>query len=358
MQPVIKTLRVRVKDRHAKVLKRMAASVNFVWNYINDLSIKHVKKHGRFLSEYDIHPYTTGASKELGLHSQTLQCIAKEYTIRRKQFKKWKLRWRKTYGSKRSLGWIPVNTGASRFKNGSVFHNGQYFSCWDSYGLEKYQFKTASFSEDATGRWYFNVAVEEHASSPCGRKSVGIDLGCKDAVTCSDGTKIKGRWYRAQEDALKEAQRSKNKTRMRAIHRKVKNIHKDSLHHLSSKLVRKNAAVFVGDVSSLKLVQTKMAKSVLDAGWGMFKTMLEYKCAYAGVVFGVVDEKGTTQTCSLCGEKPPERPRGIAGLGIREWSCGACGGHHDRDVNAARNILAVGLGRLAEGIPVRDGSCA
>ncbi len=358
MPSAIKTLKVRVKDKHAKKLRRMAASVNFVWNYINDLSFRYFKQHRVFLTEYDLHPYTTGASKELKIHSQTVQCVAKEYVTRRKQFAKARLRWRKTYGTKRSLGWIPVNTGASCFKEGTVFHNGQKFSVWDSYGLEQYRFKNASFNEDATGRWYFNVVVEEAVSQSVGRKAVGIDLGCKSAATCSTGHKIEGRWYRTQEEALKKAQRYKKKKRARAIHRKIKNIRKDALHHLSCKLVQKNAAVFIGNVSSAKMVKTKMAKSVLDASWGMLKTMLNYKCAYANVVFEVVDEKWTTQTCSSCGDRPFTRPRGFAGLGIREWVCTSCGTRHDRDVNAAKNILAVGLGRLVGGIPVRDRSCA
>jgi transposase len=106
-------------------------------------------------------------------------------------------------------------------------------------------------------------------------------------------------------------------------------------------------AIVVGDVSPQKLVKTNMAKSVLDAGWGQLKTMLAYKCDHAGVVFEVVNESYTTQTCSCCGSLPDSRPRGIAGLGIREWACCDCGAVHDRDVNAARNILAIGLDRLA-----------
>ena len=81
-----------------------------------------------------------------------------------------------------------------------------------------------------------------------------------------------------------------------------------------------------------------MAKSVLDAGWSTFRAMLAYKSA--GYV--EVDERFTTQTCSSCGALPPERPKGIAGLGMREWCCSDCGATHDRDVNAARNILALG----------------
>ena len=72
----------------------------------------------------------------------------------------------------------------------------------------------------------------------------------------------------------------------------------------------------------------------------------------AGVMYEEVNESNTTQTCSSCGEKPPSRPKGIAGLGIREWICSDCGTVHDRDVNAAKNILALGHERLAVGIPV------
>ena len=92
-----------------------------------------------------------------------------------------------------------------------------------------------------------------------------------------------------------------------------------------------------------------MAKSVLDAGWSTFRTMLRYKCDDAGAWFEEVDEAYSSQTCSACLAR--SGPKGIAGLGIREWSCVHCGAVHDRDINAARNILAAGHGRLAEGIP-------
>ena len=130
-----KTLKVRIKGKQIVQLKAQAKAVNFVWNYINDLSLRNIKERQKFLSAFDMHKYTKGAGKELGLHSQTLQVIAQEYVTRRKQFKKSKLNWRKSKGSKRSLGWIPVNTGAASFKHGQVFFNGQYYKVWDSYGL-------------------------------------------------------------------------------------------------------------------------------------------------------------------------------------------------------------------------------
>jgi len=95
-------------------------------------------------------------------------------------------------------------------------------------------------------------------------------------------------------------------------------------------------------VNAAGLAKTRMAKSVLDAGWSMFRNMLHYKASRHGATFLEVDERFTTQTCSTCGAIPESRPKGIAGLGIREWVCSSCGASLDRDVNAARNILALG----------------
>ena len=329
----------------------MARSVNFVWNYINELSERSIKERGKFLSAYDLHPYTKGAGKELSLHSQTLQCIASEYVTRRKQFKKRRLNWRKSNGIKRSLGWVPFNTAACTYKSGQIFHNGAYFGIWDSYGLSDYTFRSGSFNEDARGRWYFNVVVEVKVKPSTGKSSVGIDLGCKQSATDSNGDGVIGREYCKLEAKLGLAQRANNKTQVKTIHAKIKNRRHDSLHKYSRKLVNQNAAIFVGNVNSQAILKTKMAKSTLDAGWGLLKTMLEYKCAHADIVFEVVNEAYTTQTCSSCHQICDSSPKGRIGLGIREWTCTGCGTKHGRDINAARNILALGHERLAVGIP-------
>ncbi len=91
----MKTLKLRIKDKHSKVLNQLASAVNFVWNYVNDLCFKHLQRTGKFFSAFDIAKYTAGASKAgLNLHSQTIQAITEELVLRRKQFKKAKLRWR------------------------------------------------------------------------------------------------------------------------------------------------------------------------------------------------------------------------------------------------------------------------
>ena len=347
-----KTLKVRIRDKHAHVLRQMARSVNLVWNYLNELSQRLIRERGVFLSAFDLDRYTQGAGKLLGLHSQTLQEVSRGYTMRRLQFRRSRLNWRKSGGVRRSLGWIPFKAGAASWKHGQVYHNGHCFKVWDSYGLSQYRFRSGSFNEDARGRWYFNVAVEVDVQPSAGQEAIGIDLSLKDVATCSDGARLEnGRFYRDLEPKLAIAQRAGKKARVRAIHAKIANRRRDALHQFSRALVERCSTIVMGDVSSQKLAKTTMAKSVLDAGWGQLKTMLAYKCAHAGIVFRAVNEAYTTQACSYCGAISRNSPKGIAGLGIREWICSEYGVAHDRDVNAARNILAAGHGRPAVGIP-------
>lgn len=184
------------------------------------------------------------------------------------------------------------------------------------------------------------------------KTSIGIDLGLKDLATCSDGVKFKApKIYRQYEQKLGIAQRARNKKRVKAIHAKIKNLRQNMLHQFSHKLVNEHAAIFVGNVNAKALAQTKLAKSVLDAGWTTLRTMLKYKCENAGVWYEEVNEAYTTQTCSCCGSRSSSL-KGRAGLGIREWQCVECGTFHDRDINSALNILALGHGRLAGGISV------
>ena len=349
----MKTLKIRIKDKHAKALDVLACEVNTVWNFCNELSYKHLQRTGKFFSNYDLDKYTTGATKEgLRISSTTVQAVSAELVTRRRQFKKAKLRWRTSFGARKSLGWIPFKSNAIAYKNGQLRYAGTCFSLWDSFGLCQYKCGSGSFNQDARGRWYANICVEVAAVQSTGTASIGIDLGLKDFAAMSDGTKIEAqRIYRGAEVKLAIAQRAKKKVRVKAIHAQIANRRKDFQHKLSTVLVSKNGAIFVGNVNASGLAKTNMAKSVLDAGWTSFRTMLKYKSDSAGVLFEEINEAYSTQICSSCGTLPDSRPRGIAGLGIREWTCSECGAHHDRDVNAAKNILQRGHALLAVGIP-------
>lgn len=360
MPKITKTFRVRVKDKHASRLNVMKRSVNFIFNQLNEVSSRRIRNNRQWLTWIDAVKWASGASKLLPwffgnkgrLCSGTIEQICRRYIRSRDQFKKHRLRWRKTYGARRTLGWIPLKANTFHYRNGQIHHYGDVFSIIPgNYDLAKHKdnFKNACFSEDSRGRWYLNIAVEVDSMPSKGTEFVGIDLGCKDAATCSSGPALKGRRYRELESALGKAQRARKKDRVRAIHAKVKNRRKDDIHKFTRRLVRRSAGIAVGNVASRAMVKTNLAKSVYDAGWGAVKTTLGYKCAGAGVVFEVVNEAFSTQTCSRCGTIPDSSPKGRAGLGIREWACSECKAQHRRDINAAKNILAATRGRLVEG---------
>ncbi|MGP5499697.1 RNA-guided endonuclease InsQ/TnpB family protein [Psychrobacter celer] len=358
----MKTLKLRIKDKHAKQLNILAGAVNFVWNYVNELSFKHLQRTGKFFSAYDLAAYTKGSGEYLNLHSQTLQAISETHAKSRKQFKKAKLNWRtnNSKAKRKSLGWIPFKktaikhistrqSGKKSLKTTLQFSlaNRQKLTIdlWDSYNLSLYNINTCELVQDNSGHWYACVTVKEFPKIKCGMGQVGIDLGCKDAAVSSEGDQLQIKVTHQYAEKLATAQRAKNKKRVRAIHTKIKNTRQDLIHKFTSKLVKANSLIVVGKIKSTSFTSSKLAKSVYDAGWFEIKRQLDYKCANAGCHYIEVNEAYTTQTCSCCGSCQ-DSPKGRSGLGIREWFCRSCKTTHNRDVNGAKNILAVGLGRL------------
>jgi putative transposase len=345
---MILTFSYRIKDSGCTdTLGQMARAVSFVWNFANETQLSAIRWDKKWPSAFDLHKLTAGSSKELGLHSQSVQAVCEEYATRRKQAKKRKLRWR----GKKSLGWIPFKSSGVKVTGDAVTYSGHTFRFWLSRPI-KGKIKAGNFAQDAQGHWFvnFNCEVDQPPAAE-GTGSIGIDLGLKDFATFSDGEKIEAQqFYRELEPKLAVAQRARKKGRIKAIHAKIANRRKDHLHKLSTSLVRENAAIFVGNVNASSLAKTKMAKSVLDSGWSAFRTMLAYKAIAHRVRFEEIDERFTTQTCSECGSLGG--PKGLEGLVIRDWTCAECGAAHDRDVNSAKLILARGHARLAGGIPV------
>ena len=369
----MKTLKLRIRDKHAKALDELSCSVNFVWNYVNDLSYTHLKRTGKFFSAYDLSEYTKGSGEFLNLHSQTIQAVNETYAKSRKQFRKAKLAWRTNNpkAKRKSLGWIPFKksavkhvasrqTGLKSLKSTLQLSlakgNKLMIDLWDSYNLSLYKINTLMIVQDSRGRWYACITVKDFPKKACGTGKVGIDLGLSSAAVASNDDALETKQTRQWAKPLAIAQRARNKKRVKAIHAKIKNTRLHAIHQFTSKLVKENALIVVGDVASNQFNSKKstLAKSVYDAAWFEIKRQLTYKCEYAGCRFEVVSERYTTQTCSCCGSRDSS-PKGRAGLRIREWTCAKCGTRHDRDINASRNILAVGLGRLEAGIPSLQG---
>ena len=263
------------------------------------------------------------------------------------------------YRGRKSLPWVPLK-GRDLKREGEAFRfAGHTFRVFHSRALPQGKIKDGSnFSCDRRGNWYLNIVIDTpEAAARTGHRAVGIDLGLKNLVTLSTGETIENpRHWAALEATLAKAQRANKTCQARNIHARIGNARCDFLHKLSSRIVREFDEIAVGNVSAAGLARTRMAKSVLDASWSAFRQMLAYKAVKHGARYQEVQERFSTQVCSACGAMPPSRPKGIAGLGIRSWTCCECQVTHDRDVNAALNLLArsgFGSGHRtpAEGIP-------
>ena len=210
-------------------------------------------------------------------------------------------------------------------------------------------------SRDPCGRWYVSFAIEvaDPEQSPAMGAVVGIDLGIKDFAVTSGGEKIPNpRTLARREQALARYQRrlarcqrgSANRAKARAkvarAHRKVRASRADFLHRTSARLVRDHDVIVIEDLAVKNMVRNRpLAKAICDCGWGTFRRLLGDKAARAGRHLIVIDRwYPSSKTCSACGHR-----LALLSLNTRTWQCPSCRTRHDRDTNAAKNILAAGL---------------
>lgn len=336
------------------LLNKQSRAVNYVWNFSNDTQ-KHALKWARkWPSGFDPNVLSTGSSKELGIHSGTVNATCEQYAKSRSQHRRPYLRYR----GRKCLGWVPLK-GRDLKREGEAFRfAGSIFRVFNSRPLPEGKIKDGTnFAQDSCGNWFLNIVIEvaEVPARPI-QTGVGIDLGLKDFATLSTGEKHPSdRFGQRAAERLAKAQRArKHKRHIAKLHAKVVNARADFQHKLALDLVRRFDYIAVGNVSASKLARTRMAKSVYDASWSSFRDKLRYKAIAHGATFEEVNESGSTQSCSACGSKDSTaRPKGIAGLRIREWTCSSCGAEHDRDTNAALNILRCGRASPCVGIPCR-----
>ncbi|MEU8803056.1 RNA-guided endonuclease TnpB family protein [Spirillospora sp. NPDC048819] len=219
-------------------------------------------------------------------------------------------------------------------------------------------------SREPDGRWYVTFAVDtgtgEPEPPPAAGHAIGIDLGIKDFAVTSDGNRIANprhlerkarnlaRYQRRMARCQRgSANRRKAKTKVAGAHRKVRNARADFLHRTSTSLVRDADVIVIEDLAVANMVRNRrLARAISDCGWGEFRRMLEYKAARAGRTLIVIDRwYPSSKTCSYCGHLLAE-----LSLSTRHWTCPGCRTRHDRDHNAAKNILAAGRA-VARGDP-------
>jgi putative transposase len=209
-------------------------------------------------------------------------------------------------------------------------------------------------SRDTDGRWYVTFCVDtaDPEPEPDTGNAVGVDLGLKDFAVTSDGERIGNprllerkarnlaRYQRQMARKQKGSNnRAKAKQKVARAHRTVRNARQDFLHRTSTSLVRRYDVIAVEDLAVKNMVRNKrLARGISDASWGEFRSMLEYKAQRAGRTVAVVDRWfPSSKTCSACGHL-----LATLSLSTRHWTCPGCGTRHDRDINAAKNILAAG----------------
>ena len=223
---------------------------------------------------------------------------------------------------------------------------------------------TVTVCRDAAGRWFVSLLCECPISPlPPSGTAVGVDAGLTSLVTLSTGEKVtnprherrdRARLALAQRRLARKkkgsANRAKARVKVARVHARITDRRRDNLHKLSTRLVRENQTVVIEDLNVAGMLRNHcLARAISDAAWSDLRGMLEYKCDWYGRDLIVVDRWfPSSKTCSDCGHQIGALP-----LNVREWVCPACGVRHDRDINAARNILAAGLAVQACGDGVR-----
>ena len=218
----------------------------------------------------------------------------------------------------------------------------------------------ATIERTNTGKYLCSLCVEEELEIKGNQGGViGIDVGIKEFYTDSNGDKVGNpKTLRKLETKLIREQRrlsrkqkgsnnyKKQKQKLARVHEQIANKRKDFLHNESAKLVRENQVIAAEDLKIKNMVRNhKLAKSISDASWGEFFRLLEYKSFEHGTDFVKIDTFfASSQTCSCCGFKNES----VKDLKVRSWTCPKCGAEHDRDANAATNILNEGLRILQE----------
>jgi putative transposase len=342
-----RTLKLKVRRESYGWLSAAAIEVNQTFNFCNEaswLAITRTDRKRKWLSGFDLCSLTAGASKYFErIGADTIQRVCIEYAQRRAQCRRRKLRWRVSRGARRSLGYVPFKAASLKRKGRALRFCGKTFRVFEAQRLEGVTWQQGCFAQDAVGDWWLCLPVEYEAEPKVAPDEwVGIDLGLKEIAVASEGERLEcGRFYRSLEAKIAQAQRRGHRRQAKRLHRKATRRRADALHNFSREIVNRYQYIVVGDVSSLKLVKTRMAKSVLDSSWGMLKRMLQYKGEHAGRSVVVVSERNTTRACSFCGTL--SGPAGKDMLGVRQWDCSECGAEHDRDENASRNILLAGL---------------
>lgn len=353
------------------LLRKSLGCVRFVWNYFLDKRQTLWCQENKGMTYYDMAKELTQLKKqeEYSWLSE-VSIIPLRYSIygleeTYKKFFKGKCGF-PNFKKKSGSNSLNLDTSAFKVKDGKFFiaKNKQPLNIRFHRQLPKdFDVNHIQISLEPSGKWYVSFNLEVSIEPlPKVNNQIGIDLGITTFATTSNGDKIKSPDLKKEYQKLKKLQKklskkqkgskNRNKARLKVArqYERIKFIRLNFHHQVSRKLVNENQVIVLEDLKVKNMVKNrKLSRAISEQGWYQFRSFLEYKCNWYGRELIIINQwYPSSKTCSSCGSIQSKMP-----LSIREWICPDCGSHHDRDINAAKNILAVGTTVSACGESVR-----
>ena len=364
---ILKSYRYRLEptEEQKVLLNKHFGSTRFIYNhFLNEKNnqYKETKKSDNYNKQAEKLTCLKNEERTLWLNEVNSQCLQQSLKNLETAFKNFfkktskypKFKSKKSKNSFRVPQFIKVIDGrifVPKFKEGIKLIEHRPF---------KGTIKQCTFSKDCRNKYFVSILVEtfNEPLKPT-NKFVGIDLGIKDFVITSDGKKYSNnRYTKKYEEKLKVAQKhlsrkikgshqyEKQRLKVAKIHEKISNSRKDNLHKVSTELIKAYDVICLEDLNIKKMLKNHiLAKHIADCGWGAFINILQYKAEWNNKNIIKIDRFfPSSKTCSLCGWIKEDLE-----LNDREWFCKSCGCFHDRDLNAAKNILNQGLKIISVG---------